>query len=91
MSTINGTNNGDGTWTYYLADNRSEQLAVDARLRGEFYTGPIRHEMLVGVQRLKPHVAPRKPLAHWQGRWCPIGHRGADGAGLVHAISRPAG
>jgi len=43
--------NGDGAWTYYLADNRSEQLAVDARLRGEFSTGPIRHEMLVGVQR----------------------------------------
>jgi len=42
--------NGDGAWTYYLADNRSEQLAVDARLRGEFATGPITHEVLVGVQ-----------------------------------------
>ena len=43
--------NGDGAWTYYLADNRSEQLALDARLRGEFSTGPIEHELLVGVQR----------------------------------------
>jgi len=42
--------NGDGAWTFYLADNRSEQLAVDARLRGEFSTGPIDHEVLVGVQ-----------------------------------------
>jgi len=42
--------NGDGAWTYYLADNRSEQLALDARLRGEFMTGPIRHELLAGVQ-----------------------------------------
>ena len=43
--------NGNGGWTFYLADNRSEQLAVDARLRGEFSTGPIDHELLVGVQR----------------------------------------
>ena len=42
--------NGDGAWTFYLADNRSEQLALDARVRGEFNTGPIRHELLVGVQ-----------------------------------------
>ncbi|GGC44527.1 ferrisiderophore receptor [Novosphingobium marinum] len=42
--------NGDGAWTYYLADNRSEQLAIDARLRGEFSTGPIQHELLVGMQ-----------------------------------------
>ncbi|MBB3032440.1 TonB-dependent siderophore receptor [Alteriqipengyuania lutimaris] len=41
---------GNGAWTYYLADNRSEQLALDARLRGEFSTGPIEHELLVGVQ-----------------------------------------
>ena len=43
--------NGDGAWTFYLADNRSEQLALDARIRGEFSTGPIDHELLVGVQR----------------------------------------
>ncbi len=43
--------NGDGSWAFYLADNRSEQLAIDARLRGEFSTGPIDHELLVGVQR----------------------------------------
>ena len=43
--------NGDGGWTFYLADNRSEQLAADVRLRGEFSTGPIEHELLVGVQR----------------------------------------
>ena len=41
---------GNGIWTYYLADNRSEQLAVDARIRGEFTTGPITHELLAGVQ-----------------------------------------
>ena len=41
---------GNGIWTYYLADNRSEQLAVDARIRGEFNTGPITHELLAGVQ-----------------------------------------
>ena len=43
--------NGDGDWTFYLADNRSEQLAVDARVRGEFSTGPIEHKLLAGVQR----------------------------------------
>ena len=43
--------NGDGAWTYYLADNRSEQLAIDARLRSEFSTGPIEHELLIGFQR----------------------------------------
>lgn len=42
--------NGDGGWTYYLADNRSEQMAFDVRLRGEFNTGPIEHELLAGVQ-----------------------------------------
>lgn len=42
--------NGDGGWTFYLADNRSEQLAFDVRLRGEFATGPIEHELLAGIQ-----------------------------------------
>ena len=42
--------NGDGPWTFYLADNRSEQMAFDVRLRGEFMTGPIEHELLAGVQ-----------------------------------------
>lgn len=41
---------GNGDWTYYLADNRSEQMAFDVRLRGEFNTGPIEHELLAGVQ-----------------------------------------
>lgn len=41
---------GNGAWTYYLADNRSEQMAFDVRLRGEFNTGPIEHELLAGVQ-----------------------------------------
>ena len=42
--------NGNGAWTFYLADNRSEQMAFDVRLRGEFSTGPIEHEVLAGVQ-----------------------------------------
>ncbi len=42
--------NGDGGWTFYLADNRSEQMAFDMRVRGEFATGPIEHEVLAGVQ-----------------------------------------
>ena len=41
---------GNGLWAYYLADNRSEQMAFDVRLRGEFDTGPIEHELLAGVQ-----------------------------------------
>lgn len=42
---------GNGGWTFYLADNRSEQLAFDVRLRGEFATGALEHELLAGVQR----------------------------------------
>ncbi len=42
--------NGNGGWTFYLADNRSEQMAFDVRLRGEFTTGPIEHEILAGIQ-----------------------------------------
>ena len=42
--------NGDGPWTFYLADNRSEQLAFDVRLRGNVTTGAIEHELLAGVQ-----------------------------------------
>lgn len=42
--------NGDGGWTFYLADNRSEQLAFDVRARAEFATGPIEHELLAGIQ-----------------------------------------
>jgi iron complex outermembrane receptor protein len=42
--------NGNAARSFYLADNRSEQLAFDARLRGEFVTGPIEHEVLAGIQ-----------------------------------------
>lgn len=41
---------GNAGRDFYLADNRSEQLAFDARLRGEFVTGPLEHEVLAGVQ-----------------------------------------
>ena len=41
---------GNGGWTFYLADNRSEQLAFDVRARVDFATGPIEHELLAGVQ-----------------------------------------
>ena len=41
---------GNGGWTFYLADNRSEQLAFDVRARADFATGPIEHELLAGVQ-----------------------------------------
>ena len=41
---------GNGAWTYYLADNRSEQMAFDVRARAEFATGLIDHEVLAGVQ-----------------------------------------
>ncbi|MFB0610960.1 TonB-dependent siderophore receptor [Aurantiacibacter poecillastricola] len=42
--------NGDAAWTFYLSDRMSEQYAFDVRLRGEFMTGPIEHEVLAGVQ-----------------------------------------
>lgn len=41
---------GNAGRTFYLADNRSEQFAVDARLRGTFQTGPLEHEVLAGIQ-----------------------------------------
>ncbi|MFK4004077.1 TonB-dependent siderophore receptor [Qipengyuania sp. NPDC077563] len=41
---------GNGGWTFYLADNRSEQMAFDVRARADFTTGPIEHELLAGVQ-----------------------------------------
>lgn len=42
--------NGNATRSFYLADNRSETVAFDARLRGTFTTGPLAHELLAGVQ-----------------------------------------
>lgn len=41
---------GNALRSFYLADNRSKQFAVDARLRGNFVTGPLEHELLAGVQ-----------------------------------------
>lgn len=41
---------GNALRSFYLADNRSEQFAVDARVRGNVWTGPIEHELLAGVQ-----------------------------------------
>lgn len=41
---------GNAVRSFYLADNRSEQFAVDARIRGDFSTGPLRHELLAGIQ-----------------------------------------
>lgn len=42
--------NGNAGWTFYLSERRSEQLAFDVRVRGEFSTGPLDHEILAGVQ-----------------------------------------
>ncbi|WP_258872655.1 TonB-dependent siderophore receptor [Thalassotalea euphylliae] len=36
--------------TFYQADNRFEQYAFDVRLSGEFDTGRLSHEVLVGAQ-----------------------------------------
>lgn len=36
--------------TFYQADNRFEQMAFDIRLSGEFDTGALFHEVLVGAQ-----------------------------------------
>ena len=41
---------GNGGWTFYLAENRSEQMAFDVRIRADFATGPIEHELLAGIQ-----------------------------------------
>jgi len=41
---------GNAARSFYLADNRSEQFAVDARFRASFTTGPLKHELLAGVQ-----------------------------------------
>ena len=41
---------GDAAWTFYASDARSEALATDARLRWEFTTGGIEHQVLGGVQ-----------------------------------------
>ena len=36
--------------TFYESDARSEQRAVDVRLRADFATGSVRHEVLLGAQ-----------------------------------------
>lgn len=41
---------GNAVRSFFLSDRRSEQVAFDVRLRGEFATGPIEHEVLAGVQ-----------------------------------------
>src|SRR5690606_3615105 len=35
---------------FYQAQGSSEQLAMDTRLRAEFFTGEFRHEVMIGVQ-----------------------------------------
>lgn len=41
---------GNAQRSFYLADNGSEQFAIDARLRASFATGPLQHELLAGIQ-----------------------------------------
>lgn len=41
---------GNAARTFYLSDRMSEQYAFDVRLRGDFMTGPIEHELLAGAQ-----------------------------------------
>lgn len=36
--------------TWYVSDAMSEQLAMDTRLRAEFFTGEFMHEVMLGVQ-----------------------------------------
>lgn len=35
--------------TFYAADNKSEQLAMDLRARARFATGPLDHELMLGT------------------------------------------
>ncbi len=43
---------GDGTVprTFYVAENNSEQYAIDTRVRARFDTGPAGHHLLMGLQ-----------------------------------------
>jgi iron complex outermembrane receptor protein len=43
---------GDGTVprTFYVSDANSNQRAADVRWRADFVTGPLQHEVLMGVQ-----------------------------------------
>ncbi len=41
--------NGNGSRTYYISDARTEQLAVDLRLRLDLDTGPLEHELVFGL------------------------------------------
>ncbi|MFW5926763.1 MAG: TonB-dependent siderophore receptor, partial [Wenzhouxiangella sp.] len=36
--------------TFYTSDARSEQFAVDTRLRADFMTGRLEHELMIGAQ-----------------------------------------
>lgn len=36
--------------TFYVADGSSEQLASDVRFRAEFFTGSVKHELMIGAQ-----------------------------------------
>ena len=40
---------GNGIRSFYVSDASSEQLAVDLRARFDFATGPIEHELFVGM------------------------------------------
>ena len=40
---------GNGLSTWYAGDASSQQLSADVRLRAQFQTGMIRHELLAGV------------------------------------------
>lgn len=42
--------NGMVPRTFYEANGMSEQLAIDTRLRAEFYTGDLQHEVMIGAQ-----------------------------------------
>ena len=36
--------------TFYTANGMSEQLAIDTRFRAEFFTGELKHELMLGAQ-----------------------------------------
>lgn len=44
---IDASGNGPGTW--YAGDASSQQLSADVRMRAEFDTGVVRHELLAGA------------------------------------------
>ncbi len=42
--------NGTVPRTWYISDASSEQMALDTRLRADFFTGELKHELMIGAQ-----------------------------------------